>query len=654
MTNSILTSINKKNNLYKCYIRNPNDRNKSKFTKYKNILTTVIRTAKKFYYQNIFDDNKRNLHKTWQTINEIIGKQKKKNDITKIAHNNDILTDSSRIANAFNEYFTNIGPNLASKIPACPYSFNDFTTHISNDASLFLFPTNNSEVLSIISKLPSRAASGVDDIPICILKRNSEIISSPLTYIINLSLSNGVFPDHLKFARVTPIYKSDDPLSIANYRPISVLPAFSKIFERIMYNRLFNFLNKHNLLSENQYGFRKGLSTYMAALELVNFVSDGFDCKETTLGCFIDLSKAFDTVNHDILLQKLYYYGVRGTAHNWFKSYLSNRKQLVRINNHSSSFNNIICGVPQGSILGPLLFLVYINDLPLISSHCKIKFILFADDTSILFKTKNPNYDISIFNNELSLVSNWFKANKLSLNVKKTNFMIFKQSKHNDYANLKLNIDDTSIDQTNNIKFLGLQIDPFLSWRNHTDFLCNKISRIIGILYRVKFYLPSSILLSLYNSLVFSALSYCYIVWGNTFSSYIEKLFIIQKRAVRLITSSSYYSGINDKFNDLRLLTISSIYKHQLGTLMFKVDNNLLPDHFCNFFRRNSSIHNYQTRNSNNFHLHRINTSIAKRSFVFSGINFWNNLSPDIKNSKSIVTFNRKLKNHLLSIQLSP
>ena len=297
-----------------------------------------------------------------------------------------------------------------------------------------------------------------------------------------------------------------------------------------------------NFLSDQQLGFRKGFSTSMAALDLVNYINGGFEKRECTLSIFVDLSKAFDTVDHHILLQKLNYYGARGVMYNWFKGYLTNRKQLVRVNGHCSSFSSITCVVPQGSILGPLLFLVYINDLPYASS--KLKFILFADDTSILFRTKNPSSIVPLLNDELILVSNWFKINKLSLNVKKTNFMIF-QNRTQSYKDLEINVNGSPIKQTNNIKFLGLLIDPHLSWKDHINHLCNKLSRIVGVLYRVRFQLPSKILLTLYNSLIFSAISYCNIVWGNTFSTYVNKLFILQKRTIRLITSTDYSADLN-------------------------------------------------------------------------------------------------------------
>ena len=546
----------------------------SKFTVYKNKLTKIIRHAKEIYYQNLFESNKGNLTKTWQIINDIIGSQTNKGPNLSFCINNNIITDKNEIADALNNYFTTIGPNLARKIPDYPSTTFDLRSKIFNPNSIFLSPTTVSEIIKVINQLPKKAAPGIDNIPVSVLQQNCSSIASPLAHIVNLSFAHGIFPDHLKLARVTPVFKSDDPMNVSNYRPISVLNAISKIFERIMHNKLSHFLDKHKLLSDSQFGFRKNYSTYMATLDLLNYVTTGLDNNESTMGVFVDLSKAFDTVDHSILSRKLTHYGIRGIAHDWFVSYLSNRKQLVCINNCSSTFKDISCGVPQGSILGPLLFLIYINDLPLFFN--KLKFVLFADDTSILFRTTDPTFHVSIVNAELSRVCHWFKANKLSLNVKKTHFMLF-QSCRKKAPDLSICIDGSIINQSDSVKFLGLLIDPQLTWKHHIDLLCNKISKTIGVLYKIKHLVPRRVLISLYNSLILPNLSYCNVAWGNTFQSYLNRLYILQKRVVRLITSSHYRASTAVLFKELNILIVFDIYEHQMGIFMFKISRQFLP-----------------------------------------------------------------------------
>ena len=266
-------------------------------------------------------------------------------------------------------------------------------------------------------------SEGVDGIRMPIIKTSINILAVPLCYIFNSSIAKGSVPNQLKIAKVLPIYKSNDCHNFSNFRPISILPCFSKILEKVMYKRFMDFLYKFQIINHHQYGFRKNHSTFMAILELVNGIYHGFENNMLTVGVFLDLKKAFDTVNHDILIDKMSFYGFRGNALSWIKSYLGERSQYVEINNVQSSPKTIKCGVPQGSVLGPLLFLVFINDI-FNTSNC-LSFILFADDTNIFYSDKNINSLINTLNHELVKVASWLRANKLTLHPDKTKFILF-------------------------------------------------------------------------------------------------------------------------------------------------------------------------------------------------------------------------------------
>ena len=348
-------------------------------------------------------------------------------------------------------------------------------------------------------------------------------------YIFNKSLLSGIVPLQLKTAKVNSIFKSGDNQVFSNYRPIPTLPSISKILEKIMYIRLFDFVTKNEIVSPRQYGFRPNRSTYMAINDLYCKIADDLDNKHHILGIFLDLSKAFDTLNHDILLHKLNIYGIRGLANSWIQNNLSNRKQNVAYNNTTSTYSDIVCDVPQGSILGPLLFILYINDLPLSSPSSN--FIIFPDDANILFSHKDTVQLEKLINNELKKICNWFKENKLSLNIHKTNFMLFK-NKHNNKADLhfKIEIDNKHIEKVEVTKFLGILIDNNLSWKAHTNYITKIVSKFNGIIGKVRPFLNRDSLHTLYNTLVLPYLSYCTIVWGDKNSSNLDSLFITQRR----------------------------------------------------------------------------------------------------------------------------
>ena len=453
LSKGLLKSIKRKNILYKRYLCNPSSDCENQYKKYRNKLTSSLRAAKRIYYAKKLEACKSNMKSTWTILNEIINKKSKSNLPTTFNVDDKEIPNPTQMADHFCAYFTNIGPNLANSIPPCLTSHRSFLSGAFMK-SLYLQPTTEQEIIEICASFRAGTAAGYDQITRNVIKEIIDLIVQPLMYITNLPLRSGTVPDQVKIARVVPLFKTGDLSLFTNYRPVSVLPAFSKILERIVYNRLINFLNKFSILSNNQYGFRKNHSTAYALIQLYDKLSDAIDQGKVTLGLFIDLSKAFDTVNHDILLAKLEFYGVRGCALQWFKSYLSCRTQFVQYNGYNSSSKHIKCGVPQGSILGPLLFLLYINDLCNVSEA--LDFILFADDTNIFFSHNDSNQMMEIVNNELKKLPSWFQANKLSINIKKSNFILFKTKQNKQKLDLHISINDIEIGRVNEVLFLGV------------------------------------------------------------------------------------------------------------------------------------------------------------------------------------------------------
>ena len=407
---------------------------------------------------------------------------------------------------------------------------------------------------------------------------------------INSSLSSGVVPNCMKIAKVIPLYKAKDQQIISNYRPISLLPVLSKVLEKTIYTKLAKYLELHTILYKSQYGFRRGHSTVHGVAEFVQHNVHSLDNKQSTISVLLDLSKAFDTINHSILLHKLHYYGIRGIALNWFRSYLSNRRQFVSCNGHHSVIRHITCGVPQGSVLGPLLFLIYMNDLPTCLTYTQA--VLFADDTTIYTSSDNI---IDLYHNinvDLSNLVDWFRSNKLALNTTKTNFMLFTNS-NNIPANQFIKIDTDIIERRNCCKFLGLMIDHKLTWSEHISYTKSKISRSLYAMNRLKHMIGKQYLKTLYDSLVHSYLSYGVILWGGTYSTHLNAIRVSQKKALRCIYNSKYNTHTHPLFQDSKILNLMTctdlrsvnlytmFYMKRYRDLFVMYSMSMLECHFC-------------------------------------------------------------------------
>ena len=348
-----------------------------------------------------------------------------------------------------------------------------------------------------------------------LLRCAKHILSKPLAELMNMSVPQGQHPSKLKHAKVIPIYKGEDKSDPGNYRPISLLSNFNRIFEKVMFKRLKTFLDKYEVLYRSQYGFRDKHSAQHAILDIVNTLQSNFDNKLFSCGIFIDLKKAFDTVNHSILLDKLRHYGIRGVINDWLSS--SGRTQTTEVNSYISDKVVNPCGVPQGSVLGPLLFLIFINDIP--NSSQKLKFYLFSDDTNMLYADKNlKSLEVTV-NKELQNVCEWLHANKLTINAKKSNFVVFRpyQRKLNHEIQLKITDGSTGapflLEHKEYVKYLGVLIDSHLSWKYHIDYVASKVSKIVGVIALLRHFVPVATLRSIYQSLIIPYLSYGLAVW---------------------------------------------------------------------------------------------------------------------------------------------
>jgi len=442
--------------------------------------------------------------------------------------------------------------------------------------SMYITPIDPDILINTAKSLKPKLSSGNDNISNKLMLQIIEDIAMPFTHIVNLSFSSGIVPRNMKIAKVIPIHKSGDSTSMNQYRPISLLPAFSKLIEKLMYKQIMSFIEQHKILNKHQYGFRKKHTTIHPILQLLNHISESSNLTnpKLTMSIFIDLKKAFDSVSHTKLLYKLHKYGIRGIPNDWIKSYLSDRKQYVVFGETVSSTQPVSCGVPQGSILGPLLFLIYIND---ISNALSVKVLSFADDTTIYFSDVNVNNLYQKANSEMKLLKCWLDANELALNTAKTKFMIIcsPRLKYND-TNLNVKFDNQNIQQVGvnktdtSLKFLGLYFDEHLTWKRHLQYIDNKISNTLFVMNRVKHIIPKHALQSIYYALVQPFITYGILAWGHTIINETNKIFLKQKRAVRIINKSKYNSHTDPIFKSLNILKVKDIYI--LQSLMFIVD----------------------------------------------------------------------------------
>ena len=375
--------------------------------------------------------------------------------------------------------------------------------------------------------------------------------------IVNSSFSTGTFPEKLKYSKVLPIHKSGSKFKTSIYRPISVLPIFDKIFEKLMHTRLASFLDKNQIISPSQYGFQKHKSTATAIQDLVSKIAKSKHKRHYSSVVFLDFAKAFDTVDHNILLAKLNHYGIRGIALKWFADYLSNRQQSVFILEALSKALYVKFGVPQGSILGPILFLLYINDI--VHSSDEFEYTLFADDTSLYTEHSNQNDLIVKINRGLLSVSDWLTANKLSLNVGKSNMLLFKPPNSTNSSTLNVSLNGTEIKQETVVKYLGIKIDNKLSWCEHISYIHTKISQGIGVICKLRNLLPQNSLKNIYYSFCQSYLTYGLILWGHSNSSQKTNLSKLLNKCLKLMSFSNARTDTKNLYMSLKILNLNQL-----------------------------------------------------------------------------------------------
>ncbi len=484
-----------------------------------------------------------------------------------------------------------------------------------------------------------------------LLRCGADVLTASLTELFNVSIRTHCLPADWKRARVTPVYKGtgsmDDPSS---FRPISIVSHIPKILERCINSQLSSYFDEHDLLSCDQSAFRKGHSTATAAHKLVDDLLDNINEGLINGSCFFDLKKCFDTIDHDLLLQKLEKYGIIGPELLWFKSYLTNRTQCVASNGTVSSFKHVTTGVPQGSVLGPLLFLIFINDLP--DALYRTASNIYADDTEIHACGSSMDEVNDILQCGVDDVSNWFYENKLVLNNTKSFCMLTTSNRCVSSTDIHVSIEGVKVEQVECTRYLGIHPDRMLSWAIHIEKLCNKIAPKVGLLRRLKHIVPNECLRAIYVATVQSHIDYCLTVWGYAPDIYLNKVQSLQNRAARIITGN-YDRNIRgiQLVRDLGWLNLRQRRDYFVGIMVFKSLNGNSPDHIADLFTftRDLNVCNTRSTSSNDLFVPRINKHVFTQALQVTGPKMWNSIPTTIRSSTSLDMFKFKLKRHLLS-----
>ena len=630
ITDAVLKSIRTKNKLFRDFkVGAISD---EQYKLYRNNLTKVVRTAKREYYVNYFNDFKNSTKKIWTKIKELQGIKANSNQTKSFKIDGKLNSNRFDIANAFNQFYTSIASNIEKKLPKSNINPLSYLRGEYLD-SMVVPEVLIEDTIKVIKSLKDK--NDMKSIPTSLIKANDSLIAIPLTLLFNQSISSGSFPQCLKHAEVIPLYKKGPKDDIENYRPISLLPVFSKIFESLMKTFLINYLTSKAILCTQQFGFRKGLSTLNALDVITSDLNCALDQHDSAICVFIDFQKAFDTVPHNLLLQKMEHYGIRGVIHDWFKSYLTHRTQSTIFEKSASSPLPISHGVPQGSILGPILFLIFINDISNVFS--KFKVVLFADDSSFYIIGKDLNVLVTQANSELDKFYEWTVCNRLSVHLDKTKYLVFSNKKYQKLFPLFFHFN--MLQQCTYHKVLGLTIDDKLSFKFHIQDVCGKLSRSISLIYNLKEYMPIHVLITVYYAHIQPYFSYCLPIWGSTYPTHLQSLFLIQKRAIRLINNKPYLEHTNPLFKQTKIIKFFDFVKLEIASYMYKNRNS---DSFHRL------VHNYNTRHRNVLLPQNHSLSLFQRSLQYNGPSIWNSIAQNIKGKNNLRLFRKHYKSYLL------
>lgn len=611
------------------------------YKKYEKILKQSVTAAKKLHYINKMNKSTNKVKTMWNIVKERTNKKTKKEKQNIILQTPNQVSEPKQVANIFNNFFASIGENT-TQTPDCIQRETSVINPTEN--TMFLTPVDGYEVNQMLKNLKNKNSHGIDELPPTLFRQCADELTLPFYKLINQSFEEGTFPNKLKKALIKPIHKKNAKSDPSNYRPISLLPTASKVFERAMCDRVYLFCEKYKIFDDCQNGFRKNRSTTLAVYKYIQEALNIINNKQYAIGILLDMTKAYDKVQFKILLNKLYGIGIRGKAHDWFASYLKDREQLVEIEHYNqktkeaqlirSDVKSIHASIPQGSVIGCLLFLIYINDLPkTIDGPC----VLFADDISILTSCQtnvNLNEKLKAI---LGKIINWMSDHNLEINFTKTKLIAFHPRQKN-HINIDFTYNQQKIETVNYFTLLGLKIDTHLNWKTHIETVKSKISKFSYALREIKKTTNLQTALVTYYAYAHAWFNYGIILWGNSTDA--PSLFTLQKKLIRIITNIDQTDSCKPYFQKHKILTLVSIYILELCKLVRKY-----PD---SYNTRGDIQTNYSLRHKNRLNLPPSCLKLHSSSPYSMSIKIYNKLPEDIKQQNKTSIFLNKLKQYLI------
>ena len=630
LTNEIIEEMNLRDMLSK-------NKKSPEYKKQRNKVTALVRKTKKCYYNKLIESNA-NIATLWRVTNLILGK-----------HTTNRSTQPSKFtSDQFNDYFTSLGNNLVQLNYGSNVSFSiapyleEFCKEKYKERSCNIPLITENETVKYIKQLKNKKSYGTDNINIYLLKISLPFITKPLTHIYNTCIASNIFPDKLKHAKVIPLPKCKNANDLNDFRPISILNIISKPLEKHIHKHIYNFFETHSLFHPFQSGFRQKHSCHTASIRVVDTWLNNINDGKLNGAVFLDLKKAFDLVNHNILLEKISLYLQNDSTTNLLRSYLSQRTQTVYSDGAFSSYKHIPCGVPQGSILGPLLFCIYINDLALSISNQSLYLELFADDSNLHSSSKDIHSLNKDLQSGLDNIQNWCKSNRMILHPDKCKSMVIttRQKRQLHQYKLYLKINESNIVQVEEHKILGITVDHNLSWEKHINHLNKQLSKNLFLLSKLKPFLSSQCLRIFFNAHILSRINYCDSIWNQAANEHINKIDSLYKRGIKMI-SEEKYMPTSEKIRKLNYLPLKGHFFYNYACLIFKIQNNMTPEYLTNFI----SFSNRS--NSNNLIVPSTRIDKFKSSFSFMAPTIWNKLPQNVRQTKTIGAYKVAVKKYI-------